>query len=70
MGWILRQNHATQSDEVMQKLAGDVLADPYYRALEKPPLRYGIYVIHCLLFFGLGLTIGLTQELSARSPLI
>lgn len=58
LGWILRRNPGIQGLAVREKYARDVLADPYYRALESRSLRYGIYVLHCLAYFCCGVVVG------------
>ena len=69
LGWILRRNSATQGPEIRQKYAKDVLADPYYLALENRVIRYGIYLLHCLAFFITGLTLGWVQGGTAMAAL-
>ena len=57
-GWLIFHNTATDNVSTYRKYAGDVLQDPWYLKMEKSPVWFWLYVVHALLYFGVGLAIG------------
>lgn len=52
--WLMKYNSETRNGATLQKYARDLLADPYYMALEKTFLSPLIYFLHTLLYFVVG----------------
>ena len=70
MGWLFRRVPERRSLNFLERYARDILADPFYRFLERHPTAIvWIYLSH-LLFFGiLGLTLGNIRGDSLSSSL-
>ena len=58
VGWLMIENRATHNIESFRKYAPDVLKDQFYMNLEKSHRWVLYYIIHALLFFGVGFGIG------------
>ncbi|MEM6749287.1 MAG: fatty acid desaturase [Planctomycetota bacterium] len=59
VGWLLVRNRYSDSRAAYQRYAKDVLADPWYMALEKDRWRSPLlYLIHAVAVYAVGLAIG------------
>ena len=58
LGWLIFQNRETNTLDFYERYSRDLLADPFYLALERSERRFWIYVAHAALFFFAGLAIG------------
>jgi stearoyl-CoA desaturase (delta-9 desaturase) len=59
MGWLFRREPARRSFAFFEKYARDILADDYYRYLERHPMTIlWIYLAHALLYVLAGLLVG------------
>jgi fatty-acid desaturase len=60
VGWLFYEKGGTHGPESYYKYARDVLDDPFYMYLEKNRfVSMGIYLVHALLFFVIGVAAGL-----------
>lgn len=59
MGWLFQRVPDRRSLNFLDRYSRDILADPFYRFLERHPTAIvWIYLVHLLLFGGLGLIFG------------
>jgi fatty-acid desaturase len=56
--WLLNENLQTQSADLYDRYARDVLRDPFYFRLERHHFWVWVYAMHAALFFLTGLAIG------------
>jgi stearoyl-CoA desaturase (delta-9 desaturase) len=59
MGWLFVEADKAKTTNMFQKYARDIIADPFYKRLQKNPwLPLIFYVLHALLFVTVGAAIG------------
>jgi stearoyl-CoA desaturase (delta-9 desaturase) len=67
MGWLFVENRQLSRVETFDRYARDVLRDPFYLRLQRGQLWVGVWAVHALLFYLVGLAAGwlITGEWSA-----
>lgn len=56
--WLIHPNPATNTADLYDRYAKDILRDPFYMALQRGGLWMVIYLVHALMFFGAGFVCG------------
>ena len=62
VGWVVCESAKIEWANVYEQYAKDVVSDRFYRRFERRPLVVWLYLLHAVVFFVLGFSIGLLME--------